>query len=85
MLHRAELLDAGVSAVVVGHQKALVGDNLPGASAPELHDGVFEGGVVYAVDLLCGQPAAFLLHHLDVHFLQKRQHPHAFICFQPCR
>ena len=79
VLGGGERLDVAVSAVVVGDDESLVGDHLSGASASEMDDGVFEGGVVDAVDLFGCEAAAELRHCARVHLLEKREQPHAFI------
>ena len=80
MLGAGELLDAAVSAVVVGENQTLAGNHLSGTSAAENHDSVLQGRVVDVVDLFCCELAAVLLHGLDVHLLKKRQQPHSFVC-----
>ena len=54
MLDTAVALDETVAAVMVSEQKALVGDNLPGAPASEEHDRVLQGSLVDAIDVLGG-------------------------------
>ena len=72
-------LDIAVAAVVVGHQQAASGDDLSGASAAELDDGVLDGGMGDAVDLLRGEPGAEVAQGVAVHFLQQRQEPHSLV------
>ena len=50
-------LDAAVAAMVVGYEKAVLGDHLSGAAASELDDRILEGRMVDAVDLVGGKPA----------------------------
>ena len=80
MVHTAELLDAGISAMMVGHQQTFVGDDFSGASSSELHYRILEGRVVDAVNLVRAQAASCLFESLSVHFLQQREHPHSFVC-----
>ena len=79
MLHAAELLDIAVSAVVVGHQKAVLGNDFSCTSSSELHDCIFEGCVVYVINLLRSELAAQFLHCLAVHFFKEREKPHSFV------
>ena len=79
VLRGAELLDAAVAAVVVRDQQAFFGDHFGRAAIVELDDGVLEGGMVDAVDLLGREPAAFGGHDVDVHRFQQRQEPHALV------
>ena len=43
MFDAAELLDARIAAMVVGHEQPLIGDDLSRAPSAELHDGIFQG------------------------------------------
>ena len=72
-------LDTAISAVVVGYQQALVGDDLTGAASAELDDRVFQGRLVDGIDLLRRQLAAGGLQVFLVHLLDQRQQPHTFI------
>ena len=74
-----QALDAAVTAVVVGYQQALLGDHLSRAAAAEVHDGVFQGGLVDGIDLFRGQFATGGLEVFSVELLQERQQPHSFI------
>ena len=82
MLNAAESLDVGITAVVVGDEKALVGNHFACASSSELHDGILEGYSVGIVDLFRGEFASHLLHFLCVHFFEPLEQPHSFICLQ---
>ena len=79
MLRSGECLDVAVAAVVVGNQQTLLGNHFTGAAAAELDDGILQGRMVDAVDLVRGQAAAEIGHGLSVHLLEQRQEPHALI------
>ena len=79
MLYGAEALDDAVAAVVVGQQQALRRNDFACAAASEMHDGILEGRMVDIVDVRCRQLAAHLLHGFDVHLLEQREQPHAFV------
>ena len=72
-------LDAGIAAVVVGHEQSAAGNDFAGATSSELDNGVFDGRVVDAVDLVGGKAGAEIPHGLAVDFLKQGQQPHAFI------
>ena len=78
MFNAAVLLDLAVSAVVVGEEQPLVGDQFSGAAGTEQDDGILEGGLVDAVDIFGGELEALGLHVGDALGDQGRQ-PHAFI------
>ena len=80
MFHTAELLDAAVAAMVVGHQKTFGRNNLTRASAAELDDGILERGIVDAVNLFRSKPAPELFHRICVELFQQWKHPHSFVC-----
>ena len=84
MLRCAELLDAAVSAMMVGHQETLVRNHLSRASSSELDDCVLQGRIVDAVYLLGCKFASEVAHGLAVHFLDQRQQPHAFVRLHSC-
>lgn len=65
--------------MVVGEDEAIVGHNLARASASEDDDGVLDGAVVDAVDLLGREAAAFLLHDIDVVAAQEAENPHTLV------
>ena len=79
VLRGGECLDIAVAAVVVGHQQAAAGDDLGRAAAAELDDGVLDGRVVHAVDLLRSQPGAQIAQGVGVHFLEQGEEPHALV------
>ena len=79
MLRGGEGLDLAVAAVVVRDEQAGAGDDLRGAAAAELDDGVLDGRMVDAVDLVGGEAGAEVAERVCVHFLQQREQPHAFI------
>ena len=79
MLRSGEALDAGIAAVMVGDQQAFVGDNLPGASASELHYRVLEGSFVDGIDVLGGKAAAYVAHRFGIEFLEEGQKPHPLV------
>ena len=79
VLGGGERLDVAVAAVVVGHEQAAAGDDLAGAAAAELDDGVLDGRVVDAVDLLRGEPGAEVAQGVAVHLLEQRQQPQALV------
>ena len=72
-------LDAAVAAVVVGHQQAAAGDELAGAAAAELDDGVLDGSVIDAVDLFRREAGSEIAQGVAVHFLDQREEPHPFV------
>ena len=74
-----ERLDVAVAAVVVRDDEAVGGDDLAGAAAAEVDDGILQGAFVDAVNLFGGQLAAGLLEGFSVHFLEEGQEPHSFI------
>ena len=80
VFHAAELLDVAVAAVMVGHEKSFCRDDFSCASAAELHYGILQRRIVYAVDLLRCEFAAEILHGLCVHLLDQRKKPHSLIC-----
>ena len=65
--------------MVVGEQESLGGDKFTGAAASELHDGVFEAGLVEAEDLFGGQFAAEPLHIRQIPAIDGIGEPHTFI------
>ena len=65
MFHAAVLLYLSVSAVMVGQKQAFGRNKLAGTAASEQYYGVFEGGLVDAVNVFCIEPEAFVLHVLD--------------------
>ena len=79
VLRGREALDAAVTAVVVGYEQAFAGNNFTGASPAELHDGVFEGRMVYGIDVVRGEAAAEVAHRFGVELLEKRKEPHALV------
>ncbi len=78
VLHGGMPLDEAVAAVVVGEQEALVAHQLSGAAAAEQHHGVFQAGLVHAVDVFGRQLEALGLHVFNSLGNQGGQ-PHAFI------
>ncbi len=80
MLRGTERLDIAVSAVVVGHDEALFGDNLSGTTAAELDDGILQRRMVDAIYFIRGKFASRLPQIFLVHFLEKGQKPHTLIC-----
>ena len=69
-----------VAAVVVGEQQAVGRNDLARAAAAENDDRILERRFVDAVNILGRKFASARLHVPDIHFLQVRQHPHAFVC-----
>ncbi len=74
-----QALNAAVTAVMVGHHQALVADDLTGAAAAKVHDGIFEAGLVDGVNLIRSELAARGLDVLAVELFEQRQQPHTFI------
>jgi hypothetical protein len=64
---------------MVGGYQALLRDYLAGASAPKLHNRVFQGCVVDVVEVFRGQAAAYVAHVVLIEFLQHRQEPHTLV------
>ena len=79
MLNGRELLNGRVSAMVIGENEAIVGDDLASAAAAEDDYGVFDGTVVDTVNLFGRQAAALLLHDVDVVLAEEAENPHALI------
>ena len=79
VLHRRQGLDRPVAAVVVGEEQSVGRDDLTRAAASEDDDGVFQRGVVHAVNFLGREFAAAGLHVLGIHLLEVGQHPHALV------
>ena len=75
--------DKVVATVVVGQEKSLVGDHLSGTSRAKKQNGILEGGLVDAVNLLCRDLAPFGLHLFDAG-LEQGRNPHAFISYCGC-
>ena len=73
-------LDAGVAAMVIGHQESAAGDDFPGAPAAELHDRILDGRVVDAVYLVGCQPGPEVCKRLTVNLFEERKHPHSLVC-----
>ena len=79
MLNAAVGLDLAIPSMVIGDQQALVGDDLPGATAAKLDDSVLQTVVVNAVDLFRRQLEAKLLHVFIVQPVDEHRDPHPFI------
>ena len=79
MLRGGEALDGAIAAVMVRNEKALVGDDFPGAAPSELDYSVLEGGLVDVVDFIWSELAARGPKILAVHLLEKRQQPHSLV------
>ena len=77
---RRQGLYRSVAAVVVGEQQAVGRNDLARAAAAENDDRILERRFVDAVNILGRKFASARLHVPDIHFLQVRQHPHAFVC-----
>lgn len=67
------------AAVVVGEQEAFGRDKFAGAAAAELHDGVFQTGLVEAEDLFGGKFAAEALHFGQALAVNGVGEPHSFV------
>jgi len=65
--------------VVVGEQQAVGRNDLARAAAAENDDRILERRFIDAVNILGRKFASARLHVPDIHFLQIRQHPHAFV------
>ena len=78
VLHSAVTGNVVVAAVVVGEEKALVGDKLAGATLVEEDDGIFETGVVDVVDVFGSDVHASLLHGSLV-FAKEHGNPHTLV------
>ena len=65
--------------MVVGHQQAVAGDELAGAAAAELDDGILDGCVVDAVDLLGREAGAEVTERVAVHLLDQGKKPHSLV------
>ena len=78
VLHGGMALDEAVTAVVVGKEKTLVTHQLSGAAAAEQHHGVFQAGLVHAVDVFGAELEALGLHVFNS-LGNKGGQPHAFI------
>ena len=74
-----ERLDAAVAAVVVRDDEAVAGDDLAGAAAAEVDDGILQRGMVDAVDFFGRELAARFFQGFAVHFLEERQEPHSLV------
>ena len=79
MLVGGERLDAAVTAVVVRDDEAVGGDDLTGAAAAEVDDGILQRAMVDAVDFFGREFAAGFLQRFSVHFLEEGQEPHSFV------
>ena len=71
-------LDEAVAAVVVGEEETLVAHQFSGAAAAEQHHGVFQAGLVHAVDVFGAELEALGLHVFNS-LGNKGGQPHAFI------
>ena len=78
VFHRTVCLDLSVTAMVVGDEQPFCRDDFPGASAPEVHDRIFQAGPVHAVNVFCRKPEAEFLHLRNL-FLDKHGQPHPFV------
>ncbi len=78
MLDAAVALDLAVAAVVVRDEEAFAGDQLAGAAGAEQDDGVLQGGLVHAVDVLRRQAETLGLH-VGYPLGNKRRQPHPFV------
>jgi len=78
MFHRAVGLYLSVTAMVVCYEQSLCRDDLPGASASEMHDRIFKTGSVHAVNVLCRKTGTEFLHLRDF-LMNEHGKPHAFI------
>ena len=83
MLDTAVRADKVVAAMVVGQKKPLIGDHFSSTSCTKKQDGILEGGLVDAVNLLCGDLAPFGLHLFDAGLEQSRD-PHTLISHCRC-
>ena len=79
VFHGSVALHVGEAAVVVGEQQAFGRDQFAGAAAAELHDGIFEAGLVEAENLFCRQFAAQTLHVGEVLSINGVGEPHPLI------
>ena len=79
VLRGGEGLDVAVAAMVVGHEQAASGDELAGTASAELDDGILDGGMVDAVDLVRSEPGAEVVQGLAVHLLEQRKEPHSLV------
>ena len=66
MLHRALLLDLAVSTVVVGQDESFGRNEFARTETAKTYDSIFQGAVVYAVNVLGTELAAHRLHFCDV-------------------
>ena len=62
MFHGGMSLDIAVAAVVIGEKKAFVAHQFSGAAPAEKDDGVLQGGLVHAVDVLGVKAETLGLH-----------------------
>ena len=66
-------MDAGVTAMVVGYQQALIGDDFSGTATAELNYSVFERRRVDIVDVFGRKAAADIAHGFGVELLKERR------------
>ena len=82
VFYGAVCLNLVVAAMVVGQQQAFCRDDFACTASAKVDNGVFEAGLVYAVNIFCRELKAQLVH--AVYFLSNEHgQPHAFVC--PCR
>ena len=79
VFHGGVGLHLAKTAVVVGEQQSFGGDELTGATAAELHNGVLEAGLVETEDLFGRQLAAKSLHVSQILPVDGIGQPHAFV------
>lgn len=79
MLHRALLLDLTVSTVVIGQDESFGRNEFARAETAKTYDGIFQGAMVYAVNVLGTELTTHGLHFCDV-VVQEHGDPHAFLC-----
>ena len=65
--------------MVVRDDETVAGDDLAGAAAAEMDDGILQRTMVDAVDLVGGEFAARFFQGFAVHFLEEGQEPHSFV------
>ena len=65
--------------MVVGEQQAFGRDDFARAAATELHDGVFDAGLVETEDLFRRELATHGLHFGQVLAIEGIRQPHAFV------
>ena len=78
VLHRALLLDLAVPTVVVGQDESFGRNEFSRTETTKTYNGIFQGAVVYAVNVLGTELATHRLHLCDV-IVQEHGDPHALL------